>query len=102
MDIFEQWKREEDIKADAERIFLSMLRDEHEITDVFLSGGLAPVWLFRLLELTESFETDEKFYEVAKPLGTGDAFKALFAAKELRQSLVKVLAERALTLAERT
>lgn len=102
MNIVEEWERERDLELKAEYFFSELMQDENEIADVILSGGLAPIWLIKLLQFAESFESDEKFHETARPVGTNDAFKALFAAKELRNCVTKVLSERALRMAERT
>lgn len=102
MNVVEEWEREQDLELKAEHFFSELMRDENEIADVILSGGLAPIWLIKLLEYTEAFESDEKFHEIARPLGTNNAFMALFAAKELRNCIVKVLENRAYVMAERT
>lgn len=102
MNIVEQWEREDLLASRAEEIFLGMMKDEREITDVFLSGGLAPVWLIKLLVYVEPLETDAQFHKAVEGIGTGDLFKALFAAKEMRNCIVKALSERAYNLAQRT
>lgn len=102
MNIIEKWEREEELALKAERFFSELMQDENEVVDVILSGGLAPIWFIKLLQFAESFESDENFHKIARPLGTNDAFKALFAAKELRNCVAKVLAERAYSMAQRT